>query len=140
MKKASLILVFIIVFSPIVKAQSTGVIDTLTYLQTIVNTKSLYIGKPFRNLADSLKIEIKFFSPQAPIHHDKSRETSTAFGWFTPLQPEDIAFTYPHLVVYWYPVLNAEKSRMIYNKREDWPAAIIKYYSNAIISDIKISE
>ena len=95
--KKIIILLFIALFA-ITKsnAQTTAVTDTLAYLKSIEANKALYIGQPFSVLMDSLKINIKFFSPFASIPYDKNKETSTSFSFYFPQNAEEIYLTYPN--------------------------------------------
>jgi hypothetical protein len=112
--KKIIILLFIALFA-ITKsnAQTTAVTDTLAYLKSIEANKALYIGQPFSVLMDSLKINIKFFSPFASIPYDKNKETSTSFSFYFPQNAEEIYLTYPSLEIYWLPYLNDTQSRTL---------------------------
>jgi len=143
MKK--IILIIIIFFTAIIKnanAQSSGVPDTLAYLQSIVANKSKYIGKPFSVLMNSLQIQIKFFSPVASISYNKNLETSTLFSFIFPRNSEEIYLTYPSLEIYWKPYLNAVQSELLYSQSRSvgWYPAVEGFYGNALISDIKVLE
>jgi len=93
LKKIFLIII-ITTLSRSVNAQ-TGVADTLAYLQSIVANKAQYIGHSFHELADTMQIQIKFFSPFVAIHYDNNKETSTSFGFYFPQTEEEIYLTYP---------------------------------------------
>lgn len=115
--------------------------DTLSYLQGIVNNKSQFIGQPFSVLMDSLQIQIKFFSPFARIHHDKTKETSTSFSFYFPATHEEIYLTYPSLDIYWKPpYLNSTQSHLLYSQYRNvgWTPAIKSFYSTGIIADIRL--
>lgn len=142
MKKIFLILVFsTLAFLKNTRAQSP-VTDTLAYLQTIVANKSFFIGKPFSVLQDSLKIQIKFFSPFGSIPHDKRKETSTSFSFYFPLTPDDMWLTYPKLRISWSPYLNADQSDLLYgqNNGGGWSPNVASFYATGIIADIRIRE
>ncbi len=126
-----------------VKAQNYGVPDTLAYLQSIVTNKAQFIGRPFSKLQDSLKIQIKFFSPFARIHHDKTKETSTSFSFYFPQDGlDDFYLTYPSLEIYWHPYLNATQSDILWEDTNGggWSTSVINFYANGIISDIKVRD
>lgn len=123
------------------KAQSFGVPDTLAYLQTLVVNKAFFIGKPFSVLRDSLKIQIKHFSPFPGIHYDNTRETSTSFSFYFPNSSADYYLTYPRLRISWYPNLNFDQSALYFNQfNGGWVPTVINYYAAAIIHDIGILE
>ena len=141
MKKATIIFIFLLsALSQETKAQTYGVPDTLVYLQSIVANKAHFIGQPFSVLIDSLKIQIKYFGPNSGIVYDVSKETSTSFGFRTPQNAEEIYLTYPHLLVYWQPCLNANQSRILYNTTVGWTSTIAAFYATGIIADIQIRE
>jgi hypothetical protein len=143
MNKTLAILVIVITISgKNVNAQYIAVPDTLAHLQTIVANKAFYIGKPFSVLGDSLKIQIKFFSPFASIHYAIAKETSTFFGFYFPQNEEEMYLTYPGLEIDWQPYLNATQSRIHYtaNNGGGWSNVMADYYSKGMISDIRILE
>jgi hypothetical protein len=123
-----------------VNAQSVGVPDTLAYLQSIVANKAFFIGKPFSVLRDSLKIQIKHFSPHAHIPYDKNKETATSFAFYFPFSTADHYLSYPRLRVSWLPYLNATQSDIIWesNNGGSWNTNSNAFYNNAIIHDIDI--
>ncbi|WP_447641022.1 MULTISPECIES: hypothetical protein [Chitinophagaceae] len=43
-------------------------------MKQIVVQKSQYVGKPFSNLLQDLKMQIKFFKSKVDIHYDTSKE------------------------------------------------------------------
>jgi hypothetical protein len=139
-----LIILFIgIAFSKQVNAQiNSGVPDTLAYLQTIVANKVLYIGKPFSVLVDSLKIQIKFFSPFSGLSAHIDKETSTSFSFYFPQNADEIYLTYPCLDIIWQTPLNKPQSMLLYNQNPigGWSAAVAAFYSTAIIAEIKVWE
>lgn len=124
------------------KAQSTGVPDTLAYLQTIVANKANYIGQPFSVLKSHLQIELKYFHPRRGIVHDTNKETSTHFSFYFPQSADEMYLTYPCLVIYWQTPLNANQSFSLYNTNNGggWTAAVANFYANGIIADIKVRE
>ena len=143
MKEILFIILFC--FSAFIKnaqAQTTGVPDTLSYLQTIVANKAQYIGQPFSVLSNNLQIQIKFFSPIASIPYDKNKETSTLFSFYFPQNAEEIYLTYPSLEIYWVPCLNSVQSRLLHSQYRSvgWATAVTSFYANAIIADIRILE
>jgi len=132
-----------ITFSKQVNAQTnSGVPDTLAYLQTIVANKAHYVGKPFSVLMDSLKIQIKFFTPFASLPYNKKKETSTSFSFYLSQTSDDFYLTYPKLEIYWQTPLNAQQSDVLWesNNGGGWSAAVAALYSTAIIADIKVRE
>lgn len=115
--------------------------DTLAYLQTIVANKAQYIGQPFSVLLNNLQIQIKYFSPFASIHHNKSKETSTLFSFYFPLSVADHYLSYPRLEIYWQPYLNAIQSNILFdNNNGGWVPTVVSYYTSGIIADIQILE
>jgi len=59
MKKTFIIIIFILIaYARKVNAQTTGVPDTLAYLQSFAANKSQYIGHPFSKLMDRLTLPI----------------------------------------------------------------------------------
>jgi hypothetical protein len=93
-------------------------------------------------LLDSLKIQIKYFSPTRGIVYDISKETSTHFGFRFPQNADDMYLTYPHLVIYWQPCLNATQSDILWenNNGGEWSSAVAAFYSTGKIADIKVRE
>ncbi|MFT3910927.1 MAG: hypothetical protein QM737_16025 [Ferruginibacter sp.] len=142
MKKFLFIIIFFLsAFIKNADAQTSGVPDTLAYLQTIVANKSQYIGQPFSVLLNSLQIQIKFFTPLGNIPHDKTKETSTHFGFHFPQNANEIYLTYPGLKISWQPCLDNISSHSLYNQYNGaWVSAVLSYYSNGIIADIQIIE
>jgi hypothetical protein len=143
MKKLLIISFFaMIAFSKEVKAQTYGVPDTLTYLQSIVANKAQFIGHPFSVLRDSLKIEIKLFSPFASISYNKTKETSTSFAFYFPQSDADHYLSYPRIEIYWQTYLNINQSDAIRlnNNRGQWNSLADSFYTTGIIADIQIRE
>ena len=143
MKK--ILLIILIVFSAFIKkaeAQSTGVPDTLAYLQTIVANKAQYIGQPFSLLLNNLQISIKFFNPIGDIHHDTRKETRTYFSFFFPANAEEIYLTYPSLVISWQPYLDNTNANSLYTQFNGgaWVPQVVAHYSTGIIADIRIRD
>ncbi|MCB0740831.1 MAG: hypothetical protein R2796_10530 [Chitinophagaceae bacterium] len=141
MKKIFLILL-ITVLTKNINAQS-GVPDTLSYLQSIVANKNAYIGQPFSTLYNDLQIQVKHFWPNASIHYNKTKETSTQFAFYFPLLQEDIYLTYPCIEVYWQTPLDKTQSDIIRgtnNNRGQWNTPAYNFYRNAIIADIQLIE
>lgn len=141
MKK--LLFIFVIVFFSFTtkgKTQQPPVTDTLAYLQSIVSNKSNFIGQPFSRLMDSLQIQIKFFSPNATIHYNKNKETSTAFSFYFPATSNDFYLIYPCLEIYWQSYVDINPSNTLYssNNGGGWSAAVAAHYANAIIADIRV--
>jgi hypothetical protein len=116
--------------------------DTLAYLKSIVANKANYVGRPFSTLLNDLQIQIKFFSPFEGKSQDKSKETSTKFGFYFPQSADEIYLTYPCLRIAWSPYLNADISGGLYTKYDGggWQQEVIDFYSSAIIADIKVVE
>ena len=77
--------------------------ETLAYLQSVVANKAQFVGQPFSVLRDSLKIQIKYFSPFGSISYDITKETSTSFSFFFPQTINDLYLTYPKLDIFWRP-------------------------------------
>jgi hypothetical protein len=121
-------------------AQTTGVSDTLAYLQTIVANKAQYIGRPFSELQSNLQIEIKFFSPFSAKRHRMNKETSTSFAFYFPLNAEQIYLTYPCLEIVWQTYLDANQSRQLYTQFNGggWNPTMSSFYSSGIIADIRL--
>ena len=94
-----LIIVITFLLTHTLHAQTIPVTDTLGYLKSIYANKSQFIGKPFSNLLDSLKINIVYFGTNAGITSDKSKETSSAFYFIIPEYFEDFASRY--IEIYW---------------------------------------
>ncbi len=142
MKK--IFIVILIVFTSFIKgakAQTNGVQDTLAYLQTIVANKTQFIGQPFSTLMDSLKIQIKFFSPFSGIHYDITKETSTDFSFYFSQNTNNYYLTYPRLEVFWQLPLNATQSDSLWETNGGiWSSAVAAFYANGIIKDIQIRE
>ncbi|HRD58836.1 MAG TPA: hypothetical protein PK504_12350 [Ferruginibacter sp.] len=144
MKKIFVIVSLLIVFhSKSVNAQSGGVTDTLSYLQTIVANKAQYIGHPFSVLYNSLQIQVKFFSPFASIPYAKHKETSTSFSYYFPTDSlNDFYLTYPKLEIFWQTPLNANLSDVIWqnNNGGGWNTNSYNFYKDAIITNLKVRE
>ncbi len=138
MKKTIIVLSFFL-FTHVATTKAQ-VPDTLAYLQNIVNNKSTYVGMPFSTLMNNLQIQIKFFSPFPSLPYDKTKETSTDFGFYLSTSNEDYYLTYPRLEIYWQTPLNANQSYIIWNNNNGggWAANAIAFYNSAIIADIKI--
>lgn len=139
MKKIFLILLIAISGSNTLKAQSGGISDTLTYLQTIVANKSQFIGHSFSNLLDTMQIQIKYFQSREGVH-DKSKETSTRFGFVFAQTANDIYLTFPSLEIYWQTYLDANQSDIIWenNNGGGWSSIAENFYNNCIITDIRL--
>lgn len=141
------ILIIIIIFSAVhstnVNAQTSGVPDTLSYLQTIVTNKAQYVGQPFSVLYNALQIQVKFFSPFASLPYAKNKETSTSFSFYFPTDSlNDFYLTYPKLEMFWQSPLNAAQSDLIWqtNSGGGWNINSYNFYKNAIIADIKVRQ
>jgi hypothetical protein len=143
MKKIFIILTLVTLLSvKHANAQTTGVTDTLAYLQNIVAHKSQFIGQSFSVLLDSLQIQIKFFSPFASIPHSKNKETSTSFAFFFPVTENDLYLAYPMLDISWQPYLNATQSSTLYTQYDGggWAPEVAMFYGSGIIADIQVRE
>jgi hypothetical protein len=139
MKKITLIIALLIFNSHLLEAQSKTIFDTLSYLKSIEKSKSKYIGKKFSNLFDDLKINIKYFNPNADEHFNKLKETSTDFSFFYPSTELEIDKAYPFLSIKWEAPLNTLTSLSLWKGTEGgWNDTIKNYYYNAIIKDFKI--
>jgi hypothetical protein len=141
MKKILIIsILFFVAYSA--KSQTVNITDTLTYLKTIETNKANYIGRPFSSLMNDLQIQIKYFSPIASIHFDKSKETSTSFCFYYPLNADEVYLTYPCIRIEWDTPLNANQSSIIYNSNDGgmWLLNASLFYANAIIKNIRVSE
>ena len=133
------ILIILMFFVSKAKAQTTGVPDTLAYLQTIVANKAQYTGQPLSLLLNHLQIEVKQFSPFGGIHHKKDKETSTSFGFYCPTGANDRYRLLPALNIYWEPYLDKSFSMSLFNQFGGcWTPQVYNYYANAIIKDIDI--
>jgi hypothetical protein len=123
-------------------AQIPLVNDTLDYLETIVNRKAEFIGRPFSVLKDSLQFQIRYFHPREGIVYDITKETSTKIAFYFPQVADDMYLTYPSLEIYWQTALNATQSNELYRQTDGggWSSTVAAFYSNAIIKDIKLRE
>lgn len=137
MKK--LILILIIAAASLNSQAQYGVPDTLAYLQTLVANKNQFIGQPFSKLSDSLRVQIKYFSPFPSLPYDKDKETSTTLAFYKPNTPGQVYLIYPCIEVYWYPFLNASQSNVLYgNTGGGWTTNVAAFYSNGVVADIKL--
>jgi len=135
----AIVVLFACIFS--VQAQTRPVTDTVGYLKSIYANKNQFIGKPFSNLLDSLKINIVYFGTNAGITSDKSKETSSAFYFIIPEYFEDFASRY--IEIYWATPLNADESALIYNMSEEgglWIPEAKNFYKTGIIREIRVSD
>ncbi|MBC7935740.1 MAG: hypothetical protein H7Y86_10360 [Rhizobacter sp.] len=140
MKKIALIIVVTLV-SKATEAQIYGVPDTLAYLQTLVANKSQFIGQPFSKLADSLKLQIKYFIPFESLSYDVTKETSTTFAFYKPLTADSVYLIYPCFEVHWYPYLNSSQSETLFGYfGGGWAPNVCAFYSPGIVADIKIRD
>lgn len=141
MKKIILILL-IFAATKNLNAQTSGVYDTLAYLQSIVANKSQFIGQPFSVLQDSLKIQIKYFHSKRGIVYDVNKETSTRLGFYFPQAANELYLTYPSIEIYWQPNLHSNQSDILWknNNGGGWSSAVATFYASGVISDIKIRE
>jgi hypothetical protein len=140
--KKIIIMLLVIATTNSLKAQTSGVPDTLAYLQSIVANKAQFVGQPFSTLMDSLQIQIKFYFPFASLPYDKAKETSTSFAFYFPPTAEEVYLTYPHLEIYWQLPPDAEQSRTLRSQYRSigWNLQIANHYSSKIIADIKVRE
>lgn len=140
MKKVIILIVVVFAFN--VKGHSQVTTDTLDYLRNIVANKAQYVGHPFHVLADTLQLQIKFFSPFAGKAYDKTKETSTSFSFYFPPTQNEMYLTYPKLEIVWQVPLNANQSSVLYdaNNGGGWSPAVATFYANAIIGDIRVRE
>ena len=139
MKNFIILLLISTCFFSTVQAQNTPITDTVAYLKSIEARKAGYIGQPFSKLLDSLKIDIRYFSPRSGIYSDKSKETSTAFRFIIPEYLED--FQSGYIEIFWEPYLDADQSSIIFDEAADndrWNTAAKAFYKNGIIKDIKV--
>ena len=133
------ILIILMFFVSKAKAQTTGVPDTLAYLQTIVANKAQYIGQPFSLLINHLQIEVRRFGPSGNIHHNKDLETSTSFSFYCPTSTNDSYRLFPALRVMWNPYLNNSSSMSLFTLFGGcWAPQVYNHYANAIVRDIDI--
>jgi len=116
--------------------------ETLAYLQSVVANKAQFVGQPFSVLRDSLKIQIKYFSPFGSISYDITKETSTSFSFFFPQTINDLYLTYPKLDIFWRPpYLDNQQAHSLYNQYHGgWTQIVATHYNSGIIADIKIRE
>jgi hypothetical protein len=143
MKKAILYsLLFILTCNS--RGQTTvGVPDTLAYLNNIVANKTLYIGQPFSVLADSFQISIKYFDPDASIHHKKNSENQTFFAFYNSQTTNDYDRMFPMLVIHWAPPfrdINLSIAIRNVDILGGWNLIAKAHYANAIIADIRVFE
>ena len=137
------VILLILITMVYVKETKAQVPDTLAYIQSVVANKAQFIGQPFSVLMDSLKIQIKFFSPFAAIPHDKNKETSTSFSFYFPQDGlEDFFLTYPKLEVIWQTPLNATLCDALWeaNNGGGWTSTVAAFYANGIVADIKVRD
>lgn len=122
----------------------TPVTDTLNYLRYVVSNKQQFIGQPFSVLNDSLKIQIKYFSPYGAYHFDQSRETHSRFGFNFRNNFAEFYLTYPGIQITWQQPLDLVLAYQIAQGYENtgfaWGTRAYQHYSNAIIKDIRIIE
>lgn len=138
MKKIIFILTIITV-GKVSQAQTYGVPDTLAYLQTLVANKNQFVGQPFSKLADSLKLQIKYFSPYGSLPHDMTKETSTTFAFYKPATSAEVYLIYPCFEIYWYPFMNAGQSETLFGYfGGGWNSNVKSFYSAGVVADIKI--
>jgi hypothetical protein len=139
-KSLTVLLLTITVCSKNSKAQHSGALDTVAYLQTIVDNRNFYIGKPFSVLIDSLKIPIQYFSPFTGIHYDRSREAATFFSFYFPKTWREKHLTYPKLEITWEDPFNSKLTTALYdyNNGGGWSPLIAEIYAEGIIANIKI--
>ena len=138
-KKLISALIVLTLFLSKASAQTTGVPDTLAYLQTIVANKALYIGQPLSLLINHLQIDVKRFGPFSRIHHQMDKETSTSLGFYCPTGPNDRHRLFPALRIFWNPYLNAAFSESLFTQFGGcWAPQVYTHYSQAIVRDIDI--
>ena len=138
-KKIISSLIILMLFVSKSNAQTTGVPDTLAYLQTIVANKAQYIGQPLSLLINHLQIQVKEFTPFGMIHHKKDKETSTAFGFYCPNSPSELYKLSPTLEVFWNPYLNKSNSMSFFTLFGGcWAPQVYTHYANEIVRDIRI--
>jgi hypothetical protein len=118
------------------RAQSS-MADTLANLQAIDNNKSVFVGKPFSVLLDSLKYKMVYFSPHADITSDISKETSTSFYFIDPESLEDFQSAY--IKVFWKPYLDHKIAMQIYGAYDGWSLQAEQFYRKGIIKKIEVS-
>ncbi len=135
MKKIILLITVLFAIS-LAKAQTT-IADTLANLQVIANNKSVFVGKPFSVLLDSLKYKMVYFSPHADITSDISKETSTSFYFIDPESLEDFQSAY--IKVFWEPYLNYAISDKIYDDYDGWSPQAEQFYRKGVIKKIEVS-
>jgi len=136
MKKITFILIALAVAAT-TKAQTTTVTDTVAYLKSIETQKSLFVGKPFSVLLDSLKIDIKAFAG-TPNPTNISKEKATSFYFVNPKYLED--FSEKYLRIEWATELDGTRSDEIFDTPTvsgTWIAEARDFYKTAIIKDIK---
>ena len=135
--------IFIAIFFMIgIGSVNAQVLDTLSYVRSIVANKNKYIGKTFNDLEKDLKIEIKSFFP-SPYIGKNSQEENTVFYFIRPIEIED--FDSPSIAIDWESYLDIRISkRILYNLRSNsnieswWNPESKNFYKNAVIKDIFI--
>ncbi len=135
MKKVILLLSVLVTIN-MAKAQSS-MADTLANLQAIDNNKSVFVGKPFSVLLDSLKYKMVYFGPDAGITSDISKETSTRFYFINPESLEDFQSAY--IEVFWKPYLDHKIAMQIYGAYDGWSLQAEQFYRKGIIKKIEVS-
>ncbi|MBC7935739.1 MAG: hypothetical protein H7Y86_10355 [Rhizobacter sp.] len=132
---------FIIILAIASKVKAQPNIDTLAVLQTIVVNKSQFVGQPFSKLLDSLKIQIKYFSPFGSLPYDMNKETSSSFSFYFPQSSNEMYLTYPKLRVSWYPFLNGALSETLFGYfGGGWTPNVKTFYSTGVVADIEIRD
>jgi hypothetical protein len=142
MKKA-ILYSFLFILTSNSRAQTIGVPDTLAYLNNIVANKTLYIGQPFSVLANSLQISIKYFNPDASVHHKKNCEDETSLAFYNSLNANDYHLSFPRLIIYWSPPfknINLSIAIRDADSLQGWNAIAKAHYANSIIADIRVFE
>jgi hypothetical protein len=122
----------------------TPVTDTLGYLRYLVANKQLFIGQPFSVLNDSLKIQIKYFSPFGAYHSDQSLETHSRFAFNFKNTLADFYLTYPGLQITWQQPLDLTLAYQIAQGYENtgfaWGTRAYQHYANAVVKDVRLVE
>jgi hypothetical protein len=145
MKKVALIIAIVCCSAKsFCQSYPTPVTDTLGYLRHLVANKQQFIGQPFSVLNDSLKIQIKYFSPFGAYHHDQSKETDSEFGFNNSIDIADFYLTYPRIRIYWQQPLGlyqAIQLTYLYNgSMVAWGTRAYQHYANAVVKDVRLVE
>lgn len=138
MKKHIIIVLYFLLSFLTAQSQTLPVTDTLAYLKSIEARKAEFIGQPFSNLLNELKINIIEFGPVGANSNDIKQETGAIFRF----KYADINRNYhddPILIIYWRSYVDINQSNAIASQTSvygKWTNSARQYYKNFIIDDI----